>query len=407
MGCSTTCIKNNEKIITPYLNILIIESEINNDSLNLKSSKQTYQKIRSIGKGSYGQVFLIKSLQTQKEYALKETIITKNKEIFLYFSMNEINILSKLSNPYIVSLKCAFKTQIDEQTEKLNIIMEYVDNGDLNKLITEYKDSSKYFEEKRLLNWLFQLCLALIYLKENEIIHRDIKPSNIFLMQDDTIKLGDFGISKKKSINNDLNLFIGTPVYTSPEIIMKKEFSFKTDIWSLGVTFLQLISLHLPFVSEEEQENINENILKKKLNKEILNKEKNDFNDDINKKYSKTFLNLIDQMVSINPEQRPSVNDILNNIMIKQRMKEYLNENNFDEIKVDKMIEDIDIKIKEIYNIINNINNNEKNSNNSGDKKNKEKIKEMKNLIKKEEFLKKMIIINNSVKKEFKSIEVV
>ena len=401
MGCSTICLKNNEKIITPYLNILIIESEISNDSSNLKSSKQTYQKIKLVGKGSYGQVFLIKSLQTQKEYALKETLITKDKEIFLYFSMNEISILSKLSNPYIVSLKCAFKTQIDEQTEKLNIIMEYVDNGDLNKLITEYKDSSKYFEEKRLLNWLFQLCLALSYLKENEIIHRDIKPSNIFLMQDDTIKLGDFGISKKKSINNNLNLFIGTPVYTSPEIIMKKEFSFKTDIWSLGVTFIHLISLHLPFVSEEE-EDINENILKKKLNKEILNKEKNGFNDTINKTYSKDFLNLIEQMVSINPEQRPSVNDILNNIMIKQRMNEYLIENNFDEIKINKMIADIDIKIKEIYN---NINNNK--DNNINDKKNKEKIKEMKNLIRQEEFLKKMIIINNSAKKEFKSIEVV
>ena len=401
MGCSTICLKNNEKIITPYLNILIIESEISNDSSNLKSSKQTYQKIKLLGKGSYGQVFLIKSLQTHKEYALKETLITKDKEIFLYFSMNEISILSKLSNPYIVSLKCAFKTQIDEQTEKLNIIMEYVDNGDLNKLITEYKDSSKYFEEKRLLNWLFQLCLALSYLKENEIIHRDIKPSNIFLMQDDTIKLGDFGISKKKSINNNLNLFIGTPVYTSPEIIMKKEFSFKTDIWSLGVTFLHLISLHLPFVSEEE-EDINENILKKKLNKEILNKEKNGFNDTINKTYSKEFLNLIEQMVSINPEQRPSVNDILNNIMIKQRMNEYLIENNFDEIKINKMIADIDIKIKEIYNIINN-----NNDNNINDKKSKEKIKEMKNLIRQEEFLKKMIIINNSARKEFKSIEVV
>ena len=405
MGCSTTCLNSNERIITPYLNILIIESEINDDTLNLKSSKQTYQKIKLIGKGSYGQVFLIKSLQSQKEYALKETLISKNQEIFLYFSMNEISILSKLSNPYIVSLKCAFKTEIDEYKEKLNIIMEYVDNGDLNKLILEYKDSSKYFEEKRLLNWLFQLCLALSYLKENEIIHRDIKPSNIFLMQDDTIKLGDFGISKKITINDELNLFIGTPVYTSPEIIMKKEFSFKADIWSLGVTFLQLISLHLPFVSDGEEENINEKILKKKFNEKILNKEKNSLNDFIKKKYTKEFLDLIDQMISINPEQRPSVNDILNNNLIKQRMEEYLKENDFDEIKINKMIEEIDIKIKEIYN---NIINNRDNDDNYiiNEKKNKENLGEI-NLVKKEEFLKKMIIINNCTKKEFKNIEVI
>ena len=100
---------------------------------------QTYQNIKSLGKGSYGQVFLIKSLETQKEYALKETIITKEKEVFLYFTMNEINILSKLKNPFIISLKCAFKTQLNKDMEKLDIIMEYVDNGDLNKLLIDNK----------------------------------------------------------------------------------------------------------------------------------------------------------------------------------------------------------------------------------------------------------------------------
>ena len=228
MGCESICTQSGQKIIAPRLNVIILETELKNDTQ--KTSNQTYQKMKLIGKGSYGKVFLIKSLQTEKEYALKETVITKNKEIFLYFSMNEIDILSKLDNPYIISLKCAFKTQIDEETEKLNIIMEYVDNGDLNQLITEYKDDDKIFSQDRLLNWLFQLCLALLYLKENEIIHRDIKPSNIFLMQDDTIKLGDFGISKKVSISNDLKIFVGTPIYTSPEIIQKKNYSYKADI---------------------------------------------------------------------------------------------------------------------------------------------------------------------------------
>ena len=130
MGCSETlCCSVEEKFISPHLNIIIIESDIEEE--NLKLSSQTYQKIKSLGKGSYGQVFLVKSLQTQKEYALKETIITKKKEVFLYFTMNEINILSKLNNPFIISLKCAFKTQLDNDIEKLGIIMEYVDNGDL------------------------------------------------------------------------------------------------------------------------------------------------------------------------------------------------------------------------------------------------------------------------------------
>ena len=337
---------------------------------NSKSSNQTYQKIKLIGEGSYGKVFLIKSLQTEKEYALKETVITKNKEIFLYFSMNEINILSKLDNPYIISLKCAFKTQINEQTEKLNIIMEYVDNGDLNQLITEYKDDEKIFPEARL---------------------------NIFLMQDDTIKLGDFGISKKVTISNEEKVYVGTPIYTSPEIIQKKNYSYKTDIWSLGVTFIQLISLRLPFVADDN-EDIKNYILNKKFNEKILNKDKNDFSDKIKKNYSKEFLELINQMVSINPDDRPSVKDILNNNMIKQRMHSYLLENNFDEKEIVNTISDLDKKINEIYNKINNdktISKNEKQKN----------INEIKILIKKKELFKKMIIINESFKTEFKTIE--
>ena len=397
MGCESICTQTGEKIITPRLNAIILETELKND--NQKTSNQTYQKMKLIGKGSYGKVFLIKSLQTEKEYALKETVITKNKEIFLYFSMNEIDILSKLDNPYIISLKCAFKTQIDEETEKLNIIMEYVDNGDLNQLITEYKDDDKIFSQDRLLNWLFQLCLALLYLKENEIIHRDIKPSNIFLMQDDTIKLGDFGISKKVSISNDLKIFVGTPIYTSPEIIQKKNYSYKADIWSLGITFIQLISLRLPFVVTEKEEIYN-NILNKELNPKILNKDKTDFNEKIKNNYSKEFLDLINQMVSINPDDRPSVKDILNKNMIKRRMENYLLENNFNEKEIVNTINDLDEKINNIYN---NINNNDDKT--ISQKQKEQNIKDIKLLVKKKEFYKKMIIINESSKTEIKSIE--
>ena len=395
MGCDQLCTVTYEKMIIPKQNIMILESEVTND--NLKSSHQTYQKVKSIGKGSYGEVFLIKSLQTQKEYALKETLITKNKEMFLYFSMNEINILSKLNNPYIISLKCAFKTQIDEETEKLNIIMEYVDNGDLNQLITKYKDDEKFFEEKRLLNWLFQICLSLLYLKENEIIHRDIKPSNIFLLKDDTIKLADFGISKK--VSKEDSMFIGTPVYTSPEIISKKDYSYKADIWSLGVTFLQLIFLRLPFLGEDN-ETLYNNIIHKILNPKILNKDKTGYNEDIIKNYSKEFIDLIDKMVSLNPDDRPSVKDILNKAIIKTRMELYLKENNFDENEIIKTKDEIKQKIKEISKNI------EKNEKDLIEKERKQSIKTIKNLMEKREFLKKLIIINNSFKTDFKSIEV-
>ena len=396
MGCSETiCCSVEEKFISPHLNIIIIESDIEEE--NLKLSSQTYQKIKSLGKGSYGQVFLVKSLQTQKEYALKETIITKKKEVFLYFTMNEINILSKLNNPFIISLKCAFKTQLDNDIEKLGIIMEYVDNGDLNKLLIDYKYDEIYFEEKRILNWLFQVCLALIYLQKNDVIHRDIKPSNIFLMADDSIKLGDFGISKKVSLSSDITFFIGTPRYTSPEIINKKDFSFKTDIWSLGVTFLELISLRAPFLGYETEE-IYENILKRNINSNILNKEKNGFNNYITKRYSKNLLDLVKEMISMNPDDRPNAKDILNRDIIKERMESYLKENNFNENEAINNIDVIKKEIKEKESFL-------KNNLSITQAERIKNIKIIRKLKSKKEFLKKMIIIDNYSKNNFKTIE--
>ena len=396
MGCSETiCCSVEEKFISPHLNIIIIESDIEEE--NLKLSSQTYQKIKSLGKGSYGQVFLVKSIQTQKEYALKETIITKKKEVFLYFTMNEINILSKLNNPFIISLKCAFKTQLDNDIEKLGIIMEYVDNGDLNKLLIDYKYDEIYFEEKRILNWLFQVCLALIYLQKNDVIHRDIKPSNIFLMADDTIKLGDFGISKKVSLSSDITFFIGTPRYTSPEIINKKDFSFKTDIWSLGVTFLELISLRAPFLGYETEE-IYENILKRNINSNILNKEKNGFNNYITKRYSKNLLDLVKEMISMNPDDRPNAKDILNRDIIKERMESYLKENNFNENEAINNIDVIKKEIKEKESFL-------KNNLSITQAERIKNIKIIRKLKSKKEFLKKMIIIDNYSKNNFQTIE--
>ena len=396
MGCSETlCCSVEEKFISPHLNIIIIESDIEEE--NLKLSSQTYQKIKSLGKGSYGQVFLVKSIQTQKEYALKETIITKKKEVFLYFTMNEINILSKLNNPFIISLKCAFKTQLDNDIEKLGIIMEYVDNGDLNKLLIDYKYDEIYFEEKRILNWLFQVCLALIYLQKNDVIHRDIKPSNIFLMADDSIKLGDFGISKKVSLSSDITFFIGTPRYTSPEIINKKDFSFKTDIWSLGVTFLELISLRAPFLGYETEE-IYENILKRNINSNILNKEKNGFNNYITKRYSKNLLDLVKEMISMNPDDRPNAKDILNRDIIKERMESYLKENNFNENEAINNIDVIKKEIKEKESFL-------KNNLSITQAERIKNIKIIRKLKSKKEFLNKMIIIDNYSKNNFKTIE--
>ena len=149
-----------------------------------------------------------------------------------------------------------------------------------------------------------------------------------------------------------------------------------------------------------EKEEIYNNILNKELNPKILNKDKTDFNDSIKNNYSKEFLDLINQMVSINPDDRPSVKDILNKNMIKRRMENYLLENNFNEKEIVNTINDLDEKINNIYK---NINNNDDKT--ISQKQKEQNIKDIKLLVKKKEFYKKMIIINESSKTEIKSIE--
>ena len=302
------------------------------------------KKIKTLGEGGFGKVCLIKSQKNQREYALKKIQIKKSN-LKISRLLGEVNILKKIDHPNIISFKGAF---ISNDGEFLNIITEYVSQGDLEKLIDIHKKEQKYFEEKDILNWLFQVCLALQYLHENSIIHRDIKPSNIFLMENNIIKLGDFGTSKDISLYNHTNILAGSPVYAAPELVKELEeiekikennnfisYSFEVDIWSLGVTFCHIMSLEKPFEN-------NEDIINNIKNKKIFNKERNCYIDKIVEKYSKEFLDLIDEMMTYEPSKRPSIEDILEKDIIKKRMELYLKDNKFNE----------DETIKEINNYI-------------------------------------------------------
>jgi NIMA (never in mitosis gene a)-related kinase len=309
------------------------------------------KKIKTLGEGSFGEVYLIKSQKTQLEYALKKVQL-KNTKLKIKRILGEVNILKQMDHPNIISFKGAFKSNDDKY---LNIITEYVPQGDLEKKIeTNYKDK-KYFEEKDILNWLFQVCLAIQYLHENSIIHRDIKPSNIFLMENNIIKLGDFGTSKKIWPLNYTKTLAGSPLYSAPEVLKEVEaienndednityltYSFEVDIWSLGVTFCHIMSLEKPF---DKDKDIINNI---KSNK-IFNKEKNCYIDKIVEKYSKEFLDLIDEMMTYEPSKRPSIEKILEKDIIKKRMNLYLKENKFNK---DETIKEINNYTKKFRNI--------------------------------------------------------
>ena len=326
MGCSSPSTQTISRIDIPEKTIT-----------KKKIPEKKFKKIKKLGKGGFGKVFLIKSKKTNNEYALKEIKIENQKSNKLLLIKREINNLRILDHPNIISIKVAF---LSNEKDKVYIITDYAEGGDLEKEFELHQKNKTYFEEKILLDWIFQICLALQYShEEKNIIHRDIKPLNIFLMKNGTVKLGDFGLSKQLS---QYTLYhakskLGTAIYIAPEILClndnkKKDnegYSFAVDIWSLGVTFCQLMSLEIPFEYGLKNKDIFENIKKNIKNEKILNKDKSNYNDDIIKNYSTEFLELIDWMMTIDPKKRPSAQQILEKDIVRKRMNSFLKENEF------------------------------------------------------------------------------
>jgi serine/threonine protein kinase len=157
-------------------------------------------------------------------------------------------------------------------------------------------------------------------------------------MENNIIKLGDFGTSKNISPWHRTKTLAGSPLYSAPELLKELEaiknneedniidlsYSYEVDIWSLGVTFCHIMSLEKPF---DKNKDIINNI---KSNK-IFNKEKNCYIDKITEKYSKEFLDLIDEMMIYEPSQRKNVEEILEKDILQKTMKLYLKENKFNQ----------------------------------------------------------------------------
>ncbi len=154
-------------------------------------------------------------------------------------------------------------------------------------------------------------------------MHRDLKTQNIFLSKQGLVKLGDFGIAKCLNHTFDkASTYIGTPYYLSPEIIQNISYSFKSDIWSLGIILYELCCLKMPF------ETTNIATLSLLIIQGIYEPIPNHFSEELKK--------LVGLLLAKDQDKRPNVNEILGNLVIslefpeiKQRIKLFLNELEF------------------------------------------------------------------------------
>ena len=267
-----------------------------NENNNVGNTSEDFEILQVLGGGGFSQVLKVKSKINSRIYAMKKVDmlnILMNQKLDKKYFENEVLILQRLNNPYII--KCH---KIFQESNILYFIMEFMNNGDLESFNKAKIALRKSIPEEKLWDIFYKSLCGLDYIHKKGLIHRDIKLQNLFIDDNLNIKIGDFNISVLKNVflaqkflgqnvvismlNN--NTDAGTDGYKAPEIRFGN-YNEKVDVYSMGVSFFELAYGCKPY--------------------EQYPKEKYYQQD----KYSKELNNLINRMINTNPNNRISSNE--------------------------------------------------------------------------------------------------
>ncbi|NXS21236.1 NEK5 kinase, partial [Mystacornis crossleyi] len=223
-------------------------------------------------------------------------------------SEKEVILLANMKHANIVTFYASF-----QEKNKLYIVMEYCDGGDLMKRIN--MQHGVPFDEDQILSWFVQISLGLKHIHDKKILHRDVKAQNVFLSNNGKVaKLGDFGIARQLNSTTELaHTCVGTPYYLSPEICENQPYNNKTDIWSLGCVLYELCALKHP-VSTFQGNSLHELVLKICRGRF----------QPVSPHYSYDLRVLISQLFKISPRDRPSISSILRKPFLQKLVLRYL-----------------------------------------------------------------------------------
>lgn len=214
---------------------LIHENEIIDDR---------YKIIEVAGSGGMATVYKAHDLITGKDVAIKmlKRDTAANKTNLARFE-REARAAASLNHPNIVKV-----VNVGTYKDLPYIVNEYIDGQNLRQVL-DVRGKFSFMEASDI---MYQLCSAVMYSHSHGVIHRDIKPQNIFLTSVGTIKLGDFGIATFQNSTQVTrqDSFLGSVQYIAPEIAQGNPASIRSDIYSMGITFFELITGRVPFDSD-------------------------------------------------------------------------------------------------------------------------------------------------------------
>ncbi|UKZ71959.1 uncharacterized protein TrAtP1_012902 [Trichoderma atroviride] len=295
------------------------------------SYEDKYETLEKIGHGSFG---IIRKVRRKAD-----GFIMCRKEIsYLRMSQKEreqlhaeFQILSHLRHPHIVAY---YHREHLKASQDLHLYMEYCGNGDLGRVIKDLQLKGQRAQESFVWSIFSQLVLALYRCHYGidppevggnvldpsgtgapkppagavTILHRDLKPENVFLGEDNSVKLGDFGLSKMIKSQDFASTYVGTPFYMSPEICAAEKYTLKSDIWSLGCIIYELCAREPPFNA--------------KTHFQLIQKIKDGRINPLPDMYSAELNHVIKDCLKVNPDRRPDTAQLLNNPIVKLMRKE-------------------------------------------------------------------------------------
>jgi eukaryotic-like serine/threonine-protein kinase len=230
----------------------------------------SYKITSVLGEGGMGTVYLGEHANFERKVAIKaiHPHLAKNEEIRQRFK-NEAATMARLQHPNIVSLYDYFTDD-----EGLYLIMELVEGVELE---TYLRNIGSPLDEHVSAAFMKQLLEAFSHAHDKGVVHRDIKPANILITNDGTIKVLDFGIAKIIDGDGLHNMTktgtqIGTVYYMSPEQVQGKKVDTRSDIYSLGVTFYQMLTAQNPYNSCTTEFEVYSKIVQEQLpNPKVVN----------------------------------------------------------------------------------------------------------------------------------------